>query len=70
MTTEFGEKLQSAMNSVNSYVWMNKKGESVKMMDMPADELQHAAKQCYEMLYNDTSYNVGRLIVRKNIHSI
>jgi hypothetical protein len=49
---------------------MNKKGESVKMMDMPADELQHAAKHCYEMLYNDTSYNVGRLIVRKNIHSI
>ena len=70
MTTEFGEKLQSAMNSINSYVWMNKKGESVKMMDMPADELQHAAKHCYEMLYNDTSYNVGRLIVRKNIHSI
>lgn len=70
MCTEFGEKLQNAMNSINSHIWINKKGESIKMMDMPADQLQEAAKHCYEMLYNETSYNVGRLIVRKNIHSI
>lgn len=70
MCTEFGEKLQNAMNSINSYVWINKKGESIKMIDMPADQLQEAAKHCYEMLYNETSYNVGRIIVRKNIHSI
>lgn len=70
MCTEFGEKLQNAMNSINSFIWINKKGESIKMVDMPADQLQEAAKHCYEMLYNETSYNVGRLIVRKNIHSI
>ena len=70
MCTEFGEKLQNAMNSINSYVWINRKGESIKMIDMPADQLQEAAKHCYEMLYNETSYNVGRIIVRKNIHSI
>lgn len=70
MCTEFGEKLQNAMNSINSYVWINRKGESIKMIDMPADQLQDAAKHCYEMLYNETSYNVGRIIVRKNIHSI
>lgn len=70
MCTEFGEKLQNAMNSINSFIWINKKGDSIKMVDMPADQLQEAAKHCYEMLYNETSYNVGRLIVRKNIHSI
>lgn len=70
MCTEFGEKLQNAMNSINSFVWINKKGDSIRMVDMPADQLQEAAKHCYEMLYNETSYNVGRLIVRKNIHSI
>ena len=70
MCTEFGEKLQNAMNSINSFVWINKKGESIKMVDMPADQLQDAARHCYEMLYNETSYTVGRLIVRKNIHSI
>lgn len=70
MCTEFGEKLQNAMNSINSYIWINRKGESIKMVDMPADELVLAAKHCYEMLYNETSYNVGRLVVRKNIQSI
>lgn len=70
MNTEFGEKLQNAMNSIDSFIWVNKKGESVKMVNMPADELQLAAKHCFEMLYNESSYNVGRLIVRKNIHSI
>lgn len=70
MNTEFGEKLQEAMNSIESFIWIDKKGNSVKMLDMPADELQLAARHCYEMLYNETSYNIGRLIVRKNIHSI
>lgn len=70
MCTEFGEKLQNAMNSVNSYVWIYKDKRSVKLMDMPADELQKSAKHCWEMLYNENSWNVGRLIVRKNIYNI
>lgn len=46
MCTEFGEKLQNAMNSINSYVWVNKDGSSIKLVDMPADKLQEAAKHC------------------------
>ena len=68
--TEFGEKLNNAINSLNSYVWVNKDGSSVKMMDMPAEVLQKSAKHCWEMLYNDSSWNVGRVVVRKNIHNI
>lgn len=70
MCTEFGEKLQNAINSLNSYVWVNKDGSTVKMMDMPADVLQKSARHCFEMLYNDNSWNVGRVVVRKNIHNI
>ena len=68
--TEFGEKLNNAINSLNSYVWVNKDGSSVKMMDMPAEVLQKSAKHCWEMLYNDSSWTVGRVVVRKNIHNI
>lgn len=55
MNTEFGEKLQTAMNSINSYVWIDKKGNSVKLVDMPAADLQNAAKHAWEMLYNENS---------------
>lgn len=67
MCTEFGEKLQEAMNSINSSVWVNKDGSTVKMIDMPADELQNCAKHCWEMLYNDDTFNVGRVIVKRNL---
>lgn len=67
MCTEFGEKLQEAMNSINSSVWVNKDGSTIKMIDMPADELQNCAKHCWEMLYNDDTFNVGRVIVKRNL---
>ena len=70
MCTEFGEKLQNAMNSINSYVWVNKDKTTIRMVDMPADQLQECAKHCFEMLYNDSACNVGRLVLRRNLHKM
>lgn len=70
MNTEFGEKLQNALNSIESFEWKDRSGKTVKMIDMPADQLVSAARHCYEMLYNNGKKEIGRLIVRKNIHSI
>ena len=40
MRTEFGEKLQTAMDSIESLVWKDKNGNNVKLMDAPAEDLQ------------------------------
>jgi hypothetical protein len=39
MRTEFGEKLQKAMESVDSLTWKDKNGNVTKLMDAQASDL-------------------------------
>ena len=40
MHTELGEKLQSAMESIDSLVWKDKTGASIKLIDASEEDLQ------------------------------
>ena len=40
MYTEFGEKLQKAMESIDSFTWSDKNGNDVKLIDAPENDLQ------------------------------
>lgn len=39
MRTEFGEKLEKAINSVESFTWKTKDGNVIKLVDAPAENL-------------------------------
>ena len=39
MRTEFVEKLEKAMNDVNSLTWKDKNGNVIKLVDAPAEDL-------------------------------
>lgn len=70
MITEFGEKLQNAIDSVESLSWIDKNGNSIKLMDASVEDLQKWYKHCYEMLYNTSPWYPGKYVVRENIHRI
>ena len=41
MNTDLGEKLQSAMNnSIDTLVWIDKAGNSIKLVDAPETDIQ------------------------------
>ena len=40
MNTEFGEKLQNAMESLDALTWRGKDGNTVRLMDATPEELQ------------------------------
>ena len=68
MNTEFGEKLQSAMSSIDSLTWRDKQGNIVKLVDASKEELQKWYNHCWETLHNESLYNPGKIKIRKNIH--
>lgn len=68
MNTEFGEKLQSAMSSIDSLTWRDKQGNIVKLVDASKEELQKWYNHCWEMLHNESLYNPGKIKIRKNIY--
>lgn len=70
MNTEFGDKLQSAINSIDSYTWKDKNGNVVKLMDASEQNLKQWYTHCYEMLYNKDIYSPGKYNVRENIYRI
>lgn len=39
MATEFGEKLQTAVNSIETLIWRDKTGKDVKLVDASGEEL-------------------------------
>ena len=67
MRTEFGEKLQQAINSIDSFTWKDKNGNVVKLVDADETSLQKWYKHCYEMLYNNSPFNPGKINIKKNI---
>lgn len=68
MCTEFGEKLQNAMDSIESLTWKDKSGNDVKLMTAPEEDIRKWYKHCYEMLYNAYPWSPGKYVVRENIH--
>lgn len=40
MTTEFGEKLQSAIESIESLTWKDKNGDDIKLVDASIEDLR------------------------------
>ena len=68
MRTEFGEKLQNAMDSIESLTWKDKNGNDIKLMAASPDNLKKWYKHCFEMLYNSNPWSPGKLQIRENIH--
>ena len=66
--TEFGEKLRSVLESIDSLTWRDKSGNDVKLVDVSVEDLRKWYKHCYEMLHNVSPCNPGKFIVRENIH--
>lgn len=67
MNTEFGEKLQSAINSIDSLTWKDKQGNTVKLVEATQADLQKWYNHCWEMLYNVSLYSPGKYKIRENI---
>ncbi len=71
MNTEFGEKLQTAMdNSLENLVWIDRNGEKVKMMEANSGDLKKFYNHAHEMLYNTDPKNPGKYKVRENIKKL
>lgn len=66
--TEFGKKLRSVLESIDSLTWRDKSGNDVKLVDASVEDLRKWYKHCYEMLYNVSPWHPGKFIVRENIH--
>lgn len=66
--TEFGEKLRSVLESIDSLTWRDKSGNDIKLVDASVEDLRKWYKHCYEMLYNVSPWTPGKFIVRENIH--
>lgn len=67
MRTEFGEKLQNAIDSIESLTWIDKNGNSIKLMSAAPEDLQKWYKHCHEMLFNPSPWYPGKYVVRENI---
>lgn len=72
--SDLADKLTQAMekraNSIDNWTWINKNGESIRLLDMSLDELQKAYTHTLDMLYRKTNYKFGKLEVRKNIQRL
>lgn len=40
MSTEFGEKLQNAMDSIESLTWKDKSSNDIKLMTAPEEDIR------------------------------
>lgn len=71
MDTEFGAKLKEAItakdNDINSLVWKDKTGVSIRLMDISQNELKRYHRHCEQMLTNRDIYKPGKLVIRENI---
>lgn len=67
MRTEFGEKLEKAMNSIESFTWKTKDGNVIKLVDAPAEDLIKWYSHCYEMLYNTFPFKPGKCVIKSII---
>lgn len=71
---DLADKLKQAIekrtNSMENWTWMDKNGNSVRLVDMTNEELQHSYNHTLDMLYRKSNFKYGKLEVRKNIQKI
>ena len=71
---DLADKLKQAIekrtNSMENWTWMDKNGNSVRLIDMTDEELQHSYNHTLDMLYRKSNFKYGKLEVRKNIQKI
>lgn len=71
---DLADKLKQAIekrtNSMENWTWMDKNGDSIRLIDMTNDELQHSYNHTLDMLYRKSNFKYGKLEVRKNIQKI
>ena len=71
--TDLGSKLQEAIiskqNDINSLVWIDRGGNTTRLMDMTQAELKRCYKHADQMLNNTDIFKPGRRLVRKNINA-
>lgn len=69
--SDLADKLSKAIedkkNDINSWIWSNSNGSTVRLLDMNNDELQKAYNHTTDMLWNNGPYQIGKYNVRKNI---
>ena len=64
------QAIEKRTNNIDNWTWINKNGESIRLLDMPLNDLQKAYNHALDMLYRKTGYKFGKLEVRKNIHKL
>lgn len=71
---DLADKLKQAIekrtNSMENWTWVDKNGNSVRLIDMTDEELQHSYNHTLDMLYRKSNFKYGKLEVRKNIQKI
>lgn len=80
MSTEFGEKLMTAIeenkNNVNNFIWKGQKvkdekgnfvQEEVKLIEATPEQLQRFYSHCQTMLYNEDKRYPGRVVLLNDI---
>lgn len=72
--SDLADKLSQAIekknNSVDSWIWIDKNGNSTKFVDMDAEQLQHVYNHTLDMLYRKSQPKYGKIEVRKNIQKM
>lgn len=70
LANKLSQAIEKRNNNINNWAWINKNGESIKLLDMSEEDLQKAYNHTLDMLYRKTNYKFGKLEVRKNIQKI
>lgn len=70
LADKLAQAIEKRSNNIDNWTWINKNGESVRLLDMSLDELQKAYTHTLDMLYRKTNYKFGKLEVRKNIQKL
>ena len=72
--SDLADKLSQAIekknNSIETWNWLDKDGESKRFIDMSYDELQIAYNHTLDMLYRKSQPKYGKIEVRKNIQKM
>jgi len=72
--SDLADKLTKAINkrenTIDNWTWITKSGESIRLLDMPLEDLQKAYNHTQDMLYRKSNYKFGKLEVKKNIQKL
>lgn len=70
LADKLSQAIENRNNNINTWTWVNKNGETVRIIDMDAEQLQKAYTHTLDMLFRKSDYKFGKYEVRKNINKI